>query len=124
MRCLRDKTQKIGGLEFGHHRVPDSHRAGHQGRAGHGELQQAAEDHGEAVRLEVEAAVALADVATDHLRPELGRGAAHGEEETWDRVEGEERGELNDWSLTRRGLDRAVGMRSQGEATRGLKGYR
>ena len=124
MRCLEDKTQKIGGLGFGYHRVPDSHRAGHQGRAGHGELQQAAEDHGEAVRLEVEAAVALADVATDHLRPELGRGAAHGEEEIGDRVEGEERDELNDYSLTRRGLDRAAGMRSQGEATRGLQGYR
>jgi hypothetical protein len=87
-------------------------------------LQQAAEDQGAAIGQEVEVAVVLVDAATDHLRLELDRGAAHGEEETWDRVEGEERGELNDWSLARRGLDRAVGMRSQGEATRGLKGYR
>jgi hypothetical protein len=68
--------------------------------------------------------VALADAATDHLRPELGRGAAHGEEEIGDRVEGEERGELNDYSLTRSGLDRAAGMRSQGAAMRDQQGYR
>ena len=82
---------------------------GHHGRAGHGEVQQAAYDQGAVQRQVVEDAVVLVGVATDHLRKELGHGAAHGEEETGDREEGEGRGGLNDWSLTRRGLDRVVG---------------
>ena len=64
---------------------------GHAIRAEHDTGSCSRQDQGAAQRHEVEVAVVIADVATDHLRKELGRGAAHGEEDIWDREEGEER---------------------------------